>query len=101
MKYSPGQGWTVHAYGPNGPDGFWIVTGSSRKIAMPPGTVGYDASNGAFASFDDCVSANRALSPLELDLPTGSIGIWLEDSPYTDNVAGSSGRNPTWRLDCL
>jgi hypothetical protein len=31
----------------------------------------------------------------------GVLGIWLQDSPYTDNTAGENDRNPSWRLDGL
>jgi hypothetical protein len=101
MKYAPSQGWTVNAYGAIGPDGYWLVTGPARdKVIMPPGTVGYAIGSGAFASFDDCVHASHAVPPVEFDFAGGSIGVWLEDSPYGDNVAGQGGRNPTWHLSC-
>jgi hypothetical protein len=29
------------------------------------------------------------------------IGVWLQDSPYTDNLAGQDGRNPNWKLSLL
>ncbi len=98
MKYSPSQGWTVNAYA-SGPDVYWLVTGASQqKLGVPPGTVGYTVANGAFALFDACVNASRALPPLGLDFPGGTLGVWLADNPYSDNVPGESGRNPTWHL---
>jgi hypothetical protein len=101
MKYSGTEDWTVHASGLTGPGHayFWIVGGVTRdKIAAPPGTVGVKAGAGGFASFDACVAANRSLAPIEFDFAGGKIGIWLEDSPYGDNLPGRGGRNPQWRL---
>jgi hypothetical protein len=97
MKYSSGQDWTVNAYA-NGPDTLYVVTANDAAVAPAPGTVGFFANQGAFASFDDCVAANQSDAPLEFDFAGGMLGLWLSDSPYTDNVAGESGRNPTYRL---
>jgi hypothetical protein len=98
MKYASSQGWTIHAYA-NGSAGWWLVGAtSSDKVVMPPGTVGWDPAAGAFTAFAECVTANRALPPLEFDFAGGKLGIWLQDSPYSDNVAGEGGRNPRWSL---
>ncbi len=100
MKYSTAQDWSVNAYAGNaGPDEFWIVSGSSQnRIVSPPGTIGFVVSSGGFATFDECVQANEASEPLTFDFAGGPLGVWLADSPYTDNVAGKDNRNPTWRL---
>lgn len=102
MKYASSQDWTIHAYAGGEPFGWWFVGETSgTKIVPPPGTVGYSAANGAFANFEDCVAANLALPPLEFDFAGGQIGVWLQDSPYTDNLAGQDGRNPKWQLSLL
>jgi hypothetical protein len=101
MKYASYQGWTVNAY--NGdPDSWWVVGSStSQRILVPPGTVGYDPSAGAFDAFDACVAANLALTPIDFSFDGGPLGIWLQDSPYSDNLAGVDGRNPKWTLTLL
>jgi hypothetical protein len=102
MKYGGGQDWTIHAYAGAEPFGWWFVGETTAdKIVAPPGTVGYATSNGAFATFDECVAANLALAPLEFDFTGGKIGVWLQDSPYSDNLAGADGRNPKWQLSLL
>jgi hypothetical protein len=97
MKYSSGQGWTVNAYA-NGPDTLYVVTDNDTAVVPAPGTVGFFVNQGAFAAFDDCVSANQSDAPVEFDFAGGTLGLHLSDSPYTDNVAGENGRNPTYRL---
>lgn len=102
MKYGGGQDWTIHAYAGAEPFGWWLVGETTgTKIVVPPGIVGYSAANGAFAAFEDCVNANKALPPLEFDFAGGKLGVWLQDSPYTDNLAGQDGRNPKWQLTLL
>jgi hypothetical protein len=104
MKYGGSQDWTIHAYAPNptNHNQWWFVGDTSdERIVTPPGTSGYGVANGAYAAFEDCVSANLALEPMEFDFSGGKIGVWLEDSPYTDNVAGQDGRNPKWQLTLL
>ena len=101
MKYSGNQGWTIHAY-VTGSYGWWLVGATSaEKYLMPPGTAGWDPNAGAFANFADCVAANQALAPLDFDFDGGVLGVWLQDSPYGDNVAGEGGRNPVWALTGL
>jgi hypothetical protein len=103
MKYGGGQDWTIHAYA-NGSFGWWFVgETTAQQIVLPPGTVGYAASGGAYATFDECVAANLLLAPVEFDFVGGKLGVWLQDSPYSDNVAGVDNRNPKWslvRLNC-
>lgn len=101
MKYAGSQGWTIHAYA-DGSIAWWLVGAStSEKVVMPPGTVGYAAGAGAFSEFAACVSANLALAPVEFDFDGGVLGVWLQDSPYQDNVSGEDGRNPVWSLSRL
>jgi hypothetical protein len=98
MKYSVGQDWSVQAYA-NGTDAWWLVGDrTSDKIAMPPGTMGFLVGAGGFATFDECVAANQKVAPLEIDFRGGPLGVWLQDDPYVDNVAGENGRSPRWRL---
>ena len=102
MKYASDQDWTIHAYAAAEPFGWWFVGDTTAdKITPPPGTVGYSVATGAYASFEDCVAANRALPPLVFDFGGGTIGVWLQDNPYTDNLAGQEGRNPKWQLTLL
>jgi hypothetical protein len=101
MKYASTQDWTIHAYA-NGSSGWWLVGATTTdKVLLPPGTVGYASTNGAFINFDDCVTANLALAPKEFDFDGGVLGVWLQDSPYSDNLAGLNGRNPAWTLTLL
>jgi hypothetical protein len=97
MKYSSSQGWTINAYA-NGPDTLYVVQAANAPIAPAPGTIGFFVNQGAFAAFDACVAANQNDAPLEFDWAGGPIGLWLEDAPYTDNVGGENGRDPTYRL---
>lgn len=101
MKYSSSQDWTIHAYA-NGANAWWLV-GENPNIqyVMPPGTVGFYASNGAFPLFADCVAANHMVPPVDFEFDGGVIGVWLQDSPYSDNLAGEGGRNPAWSLTRL
>ena len=98
MKYGSGQGWTVNAYN-GGCCSWWRIGESvSEQKAVLPGTIGYAAGQGAFANFEDCVTASRQAPAQVFDHPGGKIGVWLKDSPYSDNAAGEMGRNPKWRL---
>jgi hypothetical protein len=101
MKYSGDQGWTVNAYAEGaGSDQYWLVDGNHDDIVVPPGSVGFMVGDGAYADFDACVAANVVLAPLDFDFDGGVLGVWLDDDPYTDNIAGENGRNPTWKLMC-
>ena len=99
MKYGSGQGWTVNAYA-DGHDGWWLVGATtSDKLLVLPGTVGYAAGAGAFDAFEDCVTASKLSTPVTFTHAGGVLGIWLQDSPYSDNSAGENDRNPAWRLE--
>jgi hypothetical protein len=102
MMYSNvNQGWTVNAH--TG-DRWYLVDGpgggsATTEILSPPGTYGYLVDAGAYAVFADCVTANvQQDKPAEFDFDGGVLGLWLSDSPYSDNVAGDNGRNPKWSL---
>jgi hypothetical protein len=99
MKYGSGQGWTVNAYA-DGRDGWWLVGATtSDKILVLPGTIGYAPDAGAFSDFASCVAASLLSPPVTFTHTGGVLGIWLQDSPYSDNTAGENDRNPSWRLD--
>jgi hypothetical protein len=105
MKYSSSQAWIVNAYplgSSAGSDHWWFVaSGQNVDTAIPPGTVGFLSGQGAFTNFDDCVHASLAVPPVDLVLSEGTLGVWLEDEPYGDNVPGVNGDSPTWSLECL
>jgi hypothetical protein len=104
MKYSSSQDWTVNAYAlgdPNGSDHWWfIAAGKQLPYAVPPGGTGFLVGGGGYATFDECVQANLTIPTVELTLSGGPLAVWLQDDPYTDNVAGPNGRSPTWSLEC-
>ena len=101
MMYGPGQGWTVNAYDGN-PDSWWLIGATTDdRIVVPPGTTGYAPGAGAYANFDDCVAASQTVAPVDFYFDGGLLGVWLEDSPYSDNTAGPDGGNPRWELTLL
>lgn len=101
MLYMIGQAWAVHG-SQAGNYAFWLVGESSTdQIMMPPGTYGYQVGSGGYATFAECVTANQALEPVEFEHGGGRLGIWLQDNPYADNLAGEEGRNPKWALTLL
>jgi hypothetical protein len=100
MKYSGDQNWTVNATDAADRYTWWLVDGSSDDLLVPPGTVGYLPGAGGYDTFDACVAANAILPPVDFDFAGGQLGVWLEDSPYSDNVAGDDGRNPSWSITC-
>jgi hypothetical protein len=101
MKYSANQDWAVHAF-QDGSDAFWLVGDTTaQRLTIPPGTFGFLVGMGGHASFEECVTANLALEPVEFEFAGGKLGLWLQDSPYSDNLAGVDGSNPTWSLTLL
>jgi hypothetical protein len=91
----------VHAYRDTDPNPLgWYLVGATTndRVAHLPGTVGYAAGSGAYADFEACVAANKALPSVEFDFAGGKLGVWLLDSPYSDNMAGVDGRNPKWQI---
>jgi hypothetical protein len=102
MKYDFIYDWMCNGL-PGGD--LFLVRGdaSTDRVTALPCTewAGFGSSVGSFASFDDCVSANKALPPKDFDFDGGPLGIWLNDFPYDDNVPGVDGRNPKWALTLL
>jgi hypothetical protein len=101
VKYGGGQGWTVNAYD-GGCCSWWVIgeTTADKKV-VPPGTIGYAVGSGAYAKFEDCVEASKKAPPKSITHTGGKLGIWLQDSPYSDNLSGEGGRNPKWRLSSV
>jgi hypothetical protein len=98
MKYSAAQDWTVNAYA-DGSDGWWLIgTSTADKKLVLPGNIGFLVGQGGFSMFEDCVTASKAAPPETFEHAGGQLGIWLQDDPYTDNLAGEGGRNPKWSL---
>jgi hypothetical protein len=98
MKFSAALPWSVNNALSSG---WWLVRASSAdRIVALPGNADNIPFLGA-ASFEDCVTRNHVLEPKEFDFGGGKLGIWLDDGPYTDNLAGESGRNPRWQLTLL
>jgi hypothetical protein len=97
MKYDWLFNWQVQAsWADAGGGGFWFVGDTStERIVMAPGVTQ------SYADFDACVGANMTASPEDFDFAGGKLGIWLNDDPYTDNVAGPDGGNPRWQLTLL
>jgi hypothetical protein len=113
FKYGSAEDWTVNAYAEDaGSYHWWLVDGvggtPNTNVLEPPGSIGIFAApgpnSGAYATFDECVAANKLLDgSVEFDFNGGPLGLWLSDSPYTDNLAGKLtdagvARNPTWSL---
>jgi hypothetical protein len=99
IHYGSGQGWTVNAYDAGGCCNWWLIgaTTSDQRLVLP-GTIGWQAGAGAFNDFEECVAASLVVPPVTFEHAGGPLGIWLRDSPYSDNSAGLDGRNPKWRL---
>jgi hypothetical protein len=98
MKYNNVFMWTVNA---SASDGWWLVGDSSAdRVTLLPGTYPKLVIDG-YSDFEECVNANKKLAPVEFDFGGGKLGIWLDDTPYQDNQAGESGRNPKWSLTLL
>jgi hypothetical protein len=97
MKYDFIFDWQVQASARDaGGGGFWFVgdTSDDRIVMAPGATMSY-------ADFDACVAASLAIPAEEFDFDGGKIGVWLNDNPYQDNVAGEDGGNPKWQLTLL
>lgn len=81
------------AYKPSSLAGFqvwnYMVNNGATTSGFLPGNVG------SFATQAICEAANSGRS-FSFTHTGGSIGMWLSDSPYNDNVAGSP--NPTFSL---
>jgi hypothetical protein len=80
MKYNAFQSWKVHQNVGLGPDGWYLVGASkSDRVTLLPGLATDLFSS--YASFEDCVSANKAVPPKEFDFAGGKLGIALNDMP--------------------
>lgn len=97
MKYDFLFNWQVQAsWADAGGGGFWFVGDTSNdRIVMAPGVTM------SFADFDACVAANLTAPPEDFEFDGGKLGVWLNDNPYSDNVAGGDGGNPSWQLTLL
>jgi len=94
MKFGPPVDWSVNNVGV----GTWYAVGETSDIqyGVLPGIAGF-----GLPAFDECVAQSRLISPLEIDVVAGKLGVWLFDYPSTDNIPGEDGRNPTWCLTRL
>lgn len=70
LEYAGSQSWAVHAYEPSATgtvaDSTWALVGATTndlKMVKLPGTVGFST----YATFADCVTANKALPPVEYE----------------------------------
>jgi hypothetical protein len=94
MRYGPAVNWSIHNILPPG----WLLLGNTAldQLGVLPGVSGT-----GYASFEDCVAASRRLPPLEVDFAGGKLGVWNNDYPLSDNIAGLNGRDPEWCLTPL
>ena len=108
IMYSGGQNWTVHAYEPsaNGTPAYasFVLVGETsadvKMAALPPQAwmFGPNGNNGV-ADFAGCVATQKAASTaIEYAHAGGKLGVYVNDSPYGDNVAGEGGKNPKWSI---
>lgn len=98
MKYDANWTWTVHG----SPNFQFLLIGAATTdvLGVLPGTFAPIAFGvTGYASYDDCVAANRALPPLDFDFAGGALGLWQNDVIPADNIAGAT--SPTWRLSRL
>jgi hypothetical protein len=99
MKFNGGLDWTVNDSKESGCCHWWLIGDdlSDKKFELP-GMTGYLSNGRVFATFDDCVRAGKRKATRVFDFAGGKLGIWLQDTPYNDNMVGPDGRNPKWRL---
>jgi hypothetical protein len=81
MKLSAGNGYSCYSY---------VVTDGVGNTLAAPGIVAQYATQAL------CEAANGGMQ-VTYNHAGGTIGVYLQDSPYNDNVAGAP--NPTYRLD--
>lgn len=94
MKYNFLFAWSVNSHA--GSDGWWLVGETSQdRVVVLPGKAD------SAVDFSECVASNKQLPAKEFDFPGGKLGIWLNDTPYQDNISGEGGRNPKWKLTLL
>lgn len=113
MKYNDGQWWTVNAH--TSSFLWWVRDEDDLKINRLPGTVGFQPGTGCpagsptcsgywngYFTYDECITANQNAGEAEVFIlnTASKLYSWLEDSPYSDNVSGSSigETGPLWTL---
>jgi hypothetical protein len=133
MAYGVGasavSGWTVHGSRGDfitGLSAFWMVRDDGSLIVIAPGTAGTlvvpddcsplapgceaqfatslsDPSAGAFATYDECVTANCTLPATDFNFEGGVLGLRYGAISSVVTVPGESvgGRSPTYRLSRL
>jgi hypothetical protein len=98
MKYNASWNWTVQGSGGTFLGEFqWMPIGASTSdvLGLLPGTEAAIGSGlSGYVDYDECVTANRALPPLDIDFGGGQLGIWQDDYQPEDNEAGEA--SPTW-----
>jgi len=109
-KFNEFGAWTVHGTSQSltRATSYTIVAGS-EPLLTAPGTVGLFAGPGpepygGFATYDECVAANRAVPPVDFDFAGGALGVMDGgDGTSSDDVPGEmeGGRNPTFELTRL
>lgn len=101
MKYDASWSWTVQGTIEPvlGLSFQWVlVRATTNVLAMLPGTAAPISVSG-YATYEECVAANLALPPLDIDFTGGPLAIWQNDFQPSDNIAGD--RSPTWSLSRL
>jgi hypothetical protein len=98
MKFYYGLDWTVNDSA-TGCCNWWLIGDdpSDKKFVLP-GMTGYLPEGRKFETFEDCVRASKRSPSRTFDFEGGKLGIWLQDTPYEDNLVGQDGRNPKWQL---
>jgi hypothetical protein len=113
-RYDNTAAWTLHAsllaagLSSEGRGGCYMIMSNDRAVELAPGTAGVVVGEGpdpagAFASYDECVAANRMQAPRELTFSTGTIGIMNAGDSSSDKTTGEAigRRSPTYRLTRL
>jgi hypothetical protein len=76
-----------------------LVGGSSMALV---GALPGETSTG-LPSYAACVTASKAVAPLDFQFAGGKLGIYVNDSLTADNIGGEGqcGVSPTWQLSTL
>jgi hypothetical protein len=106
MIYGSGQPFTVHAYQPSidaAAYATWTLVNAEAgfvSVRLPGYWIyGPDAAAPP-ADYNACVALNLTAPPVEFDYGGGvPLGVVVNDSPLSDNIAGPDGGDPTWRLE--
>jgi hypothetical protein len=110
-RYDDTAGWTLHAsllasgLSPQGRGGCYLAMSNGQALEVAPGTTGVLVGEGvepagAYASYSECVAANKKLPPLDLMFAGGSLGIMNAGDSSANKTRGEdvAGRSPTYRL---